>query len=569
MAYQNARNQAVSSADFANLAHSILQQRFVRACVYEVPFAYVVAVVANLNLRRGVFSLAYALVSPRTLAYTIFAYIAGIACLAIHAHTFHVTRAAHTSHFPRLQRLLRRPQATVTVVTTYVVLSWLMLMVHVRMFGGARAWLYPEGAYGPPQLNPAWLASWLFATCVGVAYGATLVTDERLQLAFPMLEQSRIHALKDRLPMSFSRAFGFATSVLCKFWLAYFVVGWGVYRSVCGVLARIFSTSVYSVASPLFSASMLAFWLHTFVLVVLTWEFAHQLFEIIVTEPTRINELSVDRNLCLLSGLRHTESPLIQHLAFQELYRVTAFSMEQRVEILTDIDRTSGTMWTQISAECIAVISAATGQLKAQAPAEKPKPAVPIKKGDAVDVRAGGAPMADILQGRKPAVPAPPPAPAPVDLFGVEAQGLEKYVLTTLRDMLVRSPLGQRILRSHRAQSKSVFANFQQQVWAIRSLIRLVECSITEDKYGVVQTDIARVLETLFAYLIELERSAMQSDGSGAYNVQTANRQTVAMVQVVRNALYVFTTSFYEYLEALKLPPQQAKQLQAFANFSA
>ncbi|KAJ2343434.1 hypothetical protein IWW50_005220, partial [Coemansia erecta] len=67
MVYRNARDQAVASADFAKLAHMILRQRFLRACVYEVPFAYMVAVVANLSLRRGVFSLAHALVAPRTL----------------------------------------------------------------------------------------------------------------------------------------------------------------------------------------------------------------------------------------------------------------------------------------------------------------------------------------------------------------------------------------------------------------------------------------------------------------------------------------------------------------------
>ncbi|KAJ2809072.1 hypothetical protein H4R20_000376 [Coemansia guatemalensis] len=585
MVYRNARDQAMASADFAKLAQVILRQRFVRACVYELPFAYAVAVVGNLNLKRGIFSVAYALVSPRTLVYMVAAYVVGLVVLIIHARLFQVTRAAHSSHFPRLQRLLRHPANTGMTVSVYVLLSYFLLLVHRGMFGGgvARMWLYPEGYYGPPQLNPSWLAQWAFATAIGVSYAVQLIMDERLQLAFPAIEQSRIYTLKDRLPHSFSYAFGFVSGAIWRFWLGYFMFGWGLYRSVCGVLSHLISTSSYAVGSPLFSFGGIVVWLHSGMLVVLTWEFAHQLFEIIVTEPTHINELSLDRNLCLVNGLKHTDSQLIQHLAYQELYRLVAYNPEQRVEILADIDRASGTMWAQISGQCISVIKVATEQLQAQAPPEKTK-APPAARSNAppaaATLKAGGAPMKDILlRNRKtPQTSTAEPltkadASSTPDLFGVEAEGLEKYVLTMLRDMLLQSTLGQRLLqRSRRARSISTFANFQQQVWAIRSLMQLVECSILDDKYGVVQGDIAMVLEVLFAYLKELERSAAQGDGArgaNGYNVQATSRQTVAMIQVLRNALYSFTTSFYEYLEALKLPPAQAQPLQQFADFQA
>ncbi|KAJ2080335.1 hypothetical protein H4R24_003162 [Coemansia sp. RSA 988] len=585
MVYRNARDQAVASADFAKLTQEILKQRFVRACVYEIPFAYAVAVVGNLNFRGGIFSLAYALVSPWTLIYMLAAYVTGFVVLAFHARQFQITRAAHSSHFPRLQRVLRHPVNTVITIVVYVVLSYFLLFVHRNMFGGgvARMWLHPEGYYGPPQLNPSWLALWMFATVIGVSYALQLIMDERLQLSFPAIEQSRIYTLKDRLPSSFSYAFGFVTGTIWRFWLGYFVIGWGLYRSVCGVLAHLISTSSYAVGSPLFSIGGIAVWLHSGMLVVLTWEFAHQLFEIILTEPTHINELSLDRNLCLVNGLKHTDSPLVQYLAYQELYRLVAYNPEQRMEILADIDRASGTMWAQISGQCISVIKVATEQLQTQAPPEQKK-TLPAERGNAppatTTLKAGGAPMKDILQRSRKTSQTNPPGPlkkvdtsSTSELFGVEAQGLEKYALTVLRDILLQSSLGQRLLqRSQRGKSISTFANFQQQVWAIRSLMRLVECSIVDDKYGVVQSDISVVLEVLFAYLKELERSAAQGDGAkgtSGYNVQTTSRQTVAMIQVLRNALYSFTTGFYEYLEALKLPPAQAQPLQHFADFQA
>ncbi|KAJ1734382.1 hypothetical protein LPJ61_001103 [Coemansia biformis] len=587
MAYRNGRDQAVASADFAKLAQRILQQRFLRACVYELPLAYLVAVTANANVRRGALSLAYAFVSPRTLAYTAATYVVGVVVLAVHARLYHVTRAAHGSHFPELQRVLRRPTQTAEAVLAYVLLASFLVVVHNGMFGGAasRMWLYPEGHYGPPQLNPGWLASWMLASVVGTGYAVQLIADERLQLRFPAVEQGRVHALKDRLPRGFAHAVRFALSVLVTFWVAYFVFGWGVYQNVCNVLARIFSTSSYGVGSPLFSAGVLFSWLRSSTLTVLTWELAHQLFEVIVTEPTHINELSLDRNLCLVSGLQNTDSPLIQHLAYQELYRLTAFNAEQRAEILGDIDRASGTMWSQVSSLCIGVVNAATGQLQTNAPPAPEKTAAARAASDGrglaeqgASLRAGGAPMKDILQrnrraaaaGQGAAAAARTAGPSAAELFGTEAQGLEKYVLTALRDMLLRSALGQRIMsRSQRARSISTFANFQQQVWAIRALMRLVECSIREDKYGVVQGDVGAVLGALFAYLDALEGSVAPLGGRAEGGAQTAGGQAEAMIQVLRNTLYAFTTTFYEYLGALKLPPAQARQLQRFADFQA
>ncbi|KAJ2890234.1 Nuclear pore complex subunit, partial [Coemansia aciculifera] len=328
------------------------------------------------------------------------------------------------------------------------------------------------------------------------------------------------------------------------------------------------TTSAYGVSNPLFSPSGLAFWMLSGTLMALVWELAHQLFESIATEPTYINALSLDRNSCLLNGLKHTDSPMIQHLAYQELYRLTMFDVEQRKELFADIDRPTGTMWAQVSGQCMGVIKTATDQLREQNPAKESKkaagsPTIAAAKAaeTLVQTREGGAPMKDILlQNRKAgqfgqvavANAAAAPAKSAVsaqDLFGPEAQGLEKYVLTTLRDTLLQSAVGQRILkRSLRAGSTTALNNFQQQVWAVRSLMRLVECSIKEDSYGVVQKDLALVLSTLFAYLAELERCvASHGDGlaSKEYMVQTSNQQAQAMIQVVRNALYTFTTSFY------------------------
>lgn len=604
MAYQQQvrRQTATSLADFSQLAQTILYQRFLRAVVYEAFFAYVIGVVANINLQRGLFSIPIALFSLRTFGYTLAVYATGLAVLLIHSQLYQVTRAPHGSHFPKLQRLLRDPLSTGMTMGAYIGFSYFMLIVHGWMFGtqATSMWLYLEGNYGPPQLNPGWVASWVLATAIGAGYGAQLIMNERLQLSFPSVEQSRVYTFKDRLPGCLVRSFDFAFSALWRFWLGYFVFGWGLYRSICGFIGHIITTSSYRVGNPLLGIGNLMFWLLNGTLVVLCWEFAHSLFEIVVTEPTHINELSPDHNGCLVNGLRHKQDKMVQYLAYQELYRITEFSSKKRAGILTDIDRSAGSMWSQVLGECLDVIKTATDQIKTQNPAAKSSP-TPAKSEDeklnkndtgSTIMQAGGAPMKDILQRSSKRVTwadgqgndsrlASNPAANPItrqtvplkDLFGPEAQGLEKYVLTTIRDALVQSTVGQRILlQTGKAQSTIALANFQQQVWAVRSLMRLAKCSLKEDAYGVVQKDIPTVLTVLFAYLKELESSVSSSQSGSGYqefNVQHTSRQTLSMIQVVRNEIYGFTIAFYEYLEELKLPREVSQKLQAFADFQA
>ncbi|KAJ1934500.1 hypothetical protein FBU59_005676 [Linderina macrospora] len=77
----------------------------------------------------------------------------------------------------------------------------------------------------------------------------------------------------------------------------------------------------------------------------------------------------------------------------------------------------------------------------------------------------------------------------------------------------------------------------------------------------------------MLGYLSELERSMSQKQSllvvKGEFVVQATERQAHAMIQVLRNVLYTFVVSFYDYLASLKLPPEVAQQLQAFVNFQA
>ncbi|KAJ2779703.1 Nuclear pore complex subunit [Coemansia interrupta] len=595
MAYRNARDRPVASTDFAKFCPEVFRKRFLRACIYQLILSYCVGVVASLNLRHGWFSVLIALVSTRTLVYTAVSYGAAVAVLLVHVYLYRVTRTTYDSHFPGLQRLLRNPVSTGAVIGAYVALAHAMFFVHGWISGGhnARMWLYPEGQYGPPQLNPAWLASWLLALATGASYGVQMVINERLQLSFPSIEQSRIHTLKGRLPTCFSRAFGFSNSVVLWFWCVYFVFGWFFYRIACGFLAHVLTTTAYAVGNPLFSPSGVVFWIHSGTTMVVTWEIAHQVFEVIATEPTHINELSRDSNLCLVNGLKHGKDQLVQHLAYQELYRLVEFSPERRVDIYTDIDRSTGSMWKQISAQCIDILKAATAQLQAQQKAaadaanasKKPVSTTGKPATDAVSKSLSGASVKSTLQQNSggaangivnPARDTPAantPAASAQALFEPEAQGLEKYIVTLIWNTLAHSKLGENVLLwSLHARSMTAFANFQMQVWAVRSLMRLVECSLEEDRYGVVQGDIGTVLEVVFAYMGALEKCAgIAEAGSGIrpFNVQTAARQPQMLAQVVRNSIYAFTTRFYVHLESLKLPVEVARKLQAYADFKA
>ncbi|KAJ1673855.1 Nuclear pore complex subunit, partial [Spiromyces aspiralis] len=171
-------------------------------------------------------------------------------------------------------------------------------------------------------------------------------------------------------------------------------------------------------------------------------------------------------------------------------------------------------------------------------------------------------------------------------------RSLEEVVLASLRDALLQSSLGKRILSQlSQGHTFNAFSNFEVQVWALRSLAMFVHHSLDEDDFGVVQKDIPAIMTSLLAYLAQLELFIMDAKGAGyssswansgarmpaavahnrqlAFNSQLAHPQAHALIQVVRNCLYIFTVTFFDHLDEFKFPTHVRQHLELFKTFQA
>ncbi|KAJ1670002.1 hypothetical protein EV182_008473, partial [Spiromyces aspiralis] len=189
---------------------------------------------------------------------------------------------------------------------------------------------------------------------------------ERLHLQFPVVEQHRVHVLRDRLPGAFCTAVGFAYAFLSRFWLAYLLLGPGLYAAISTCAAYLVQLSPHPVQSPVWSPNALAFLFLSAACTVLSWELALQVFEVVFTELARVSELSLDPNACMVDGLRKAgASGYLRCLAYRELHAVSTAGAKRRKAIYRDISRASGTIWQQVCQQCLEVVDDATAALRA------------------------------------------------------------------------------------------------------------------------------------------------------------------------------------------------------------
>jgi len=114
----------------------------------------------------------------------------------------------------------------------------------------------------------------------------------------------------------------------------------------------------------------------------------------------------------------------------------------------------------------------------------------------------------------------------------------------------------------------SVAPNRETDILIAEVLSRLVCVSLTEDRYGVVQRDIPRILEALLAFLTALEdaqKEIVSSDDAGdaARAVDVYSGPADAM----KEAIVRIVQTFGPRLTAFRFPHHIAQKLQGFADY--
>lgn len=330
---------------------------------------------------------------------------------------------------------------------------------------------------------------------------------------------------------------------------------------------------------------------------------------------------SRDPNASLLTGLR-SKKPVPKAFAFWELYIICTSFEARRKTIYTEVDRAGGNTWSQICKLCLAEISAvktnveaaidpATYKAKLLAEAEKKKQqdalaaetkerSVGLRKiaDQTVQTNANlfaksrrDNSLGDLTRsiGQNPGA-ANPVSPhvrkaiqwtADAVLDQADQQRLAAANVSSIPGLLGRilqsqytvrflqTPLGAPFRQTlQRRLSSAVFGRGESGkgnfIHAVKILERLIMCSLQEDQYGSVQTDVAEVVRTLTATVLLMEKFVNQArpHWSDVERPRTsAERGEIALVlSVLKQSLEQIVLGFGEYADALGLSLKEIRE---------
>ncbi|NXI54182.1 NDC1 protein, partial [Chloroceryle aenea] len=124
------------------------------------------------------------------------------------------------------------------------------------------------------------------------------------------------------------------------------------------------------------------------------------------------------------------------------------------------------------------------------------------------------------------------------------------------------------------ASIQAVFSDTQMHIWALEGLSHLVAASFTEDQFGVVQTTLPAILNTLLTLQEVVDRyfklphvSSKPPRTSGSLVDTSYKTLRFALRASLKTALYRITTVFGEHLNAVQVSTEHKKRLQQFLEY--
>ncbi|KIK76962.1 hypothetical protein PAXRUDRAFT_835155 [Paxillus rubicundulus Ve08.2h10] len=390
---------------------------------------------------------------------------------------------------------------------------------------------------------------------------------------------------------------------------------------------------------------------HAFSLGVITlanWEFVESLFDVYVPQPMKVASMTADPNVTLISGIT-SANLFFLHFAYAELRDVAtddgAASAACRTALFSD-QKFSPSLWSTLAREALlrlgqdyqtflhrgkplppAAIPVSAAAPKSpdppltpllrqeiyRAPQQSPISKVldsfasdshPMKVTDAVaaqeETRAKDVPIPELFRSvSTPTLAAAPvvdpqqqPVASPSILLAHVRQEcgrlLRKYLPPWSREVAARWHEWWTRDRINKV-SEMCLPNRELDALIVQVLAGLVCASLTEDRYGVVQRDIPRIIEALLSFLSALEEYEVEVSSlyipptpeevtqKGSKILEEKERTRMEVVRateaigVVSGALKTgvadIVRTFGDKLVAFKFPPRIAKKLQSFVDY--
>ncbi|KAH7915514.1 nucleoporin protein Ndc1-Nup [Hygrophoropsis aurantiaca] len=403
-----------------------------------------------------------------------------------------------------------------------------------------------------------------------------------------------------------------------------------IIRSLLRPFSAHFLRGTWSLTLPLrhFSLEIRTFTLGLTTLA--SWEFAEALFDRYIPQPIKAAHTSADPNVALVSGISSTDV-IFLHFAYAELCNIK--SSTQRTALFGD-QKYSPSLWNTLVRESLMRLGTDYQTFLRRGAPPAPTPAAPA----ASPPKPKDPPSTPLI--RQPIYKAPQQSPmgTVLDSFASDSQlaGAADQihvpelfrsvaapltaVAATTADVAVPRPVIHGVVARMRHQARGVVAKYcppraseaigrWEQWWSrerthktvesclpyreldalvIEALSQFVCASLTEDRYGVVQRDIPRIIEAFLSFLTAIEEYQTEVNAmyvppgpdelTGDLKVlEEKERKRIEVAKsaevfgVVADALKVgiadIVRTFGDKLVAFKFPPKTARKLQSFVDY--
>ncbi|KAI8052794.1 nucleoporin protein Ndc1-Nup [Syncephalis plumigaleata] len=567
---------------------AILQHRTLSVGIWVAVFTFVYLYLWQLNIFTDGFNLFLNVFSIGQWFATLFALLPLLALVVYRKIALHVQRPV-CSQLGHVVAQLMTFRATLAV-SIYAVSAVFLSKMYYTINGSQYASiLYRDSITKRNVVNDGTLYVYWHAILLGISYGVGHILYQRDHILFPMVQQQRYFSVKGRLPTIVGAAWKGSLGFTRIFMFIYLFLGPITYvfvQSTIGFVSGAMDAGG-SRFSHLWNVPLLMRSTLAGVLCIVCWETVNELFDVFFSEPVSIS-LSCDRPFTtLLEGLLLHKKPLIQRLAYLELWRLTRYDNQWRMALFEDVE-SRPTGWKQICDACIDTLDSFRNELTGTptskiTPQPQPQPQPTSTKLTKKPTRGVGNQRIvyqDVLLKKTPRSTAVSNTAADNKYPLAPGSGLldrvRGWFASAVERLLAQWSTGRQLVWSRLANEASQpYADMERVIWASQALSHLVAASYEEDRYGSVQHDVPRVLECYLACISALQAYQATSPlkqldvvRGNLTHGQVVHRQSLVMLDVLQNCVYEITTTFYESLRAFEFPPLVAQQLQVFMDFN-
>lgn len=546
----------------------ILGQRIAQAiaCIIALQFIFLFTMLIPLNLSLSQpetwLRSAISIVTVGTLYLFPFALVLCAECL-VFSEYLETDNTYFTSRFSIVSSIFKARHFLMSLFHTLI--GGFIFYLYVSVIGGGYGQLTKE-CEGIACIVESHLYLILCGAWTGFFFYFRIIVFQSKYLIFPVIRQSKLRQIKSELKPLFIRAIFDTFWPTFIFGAIYYWKGDGIREQTCNVFYLKFDDT--PITNGLMNVSLLMYSWFLSTLFVFTLFIVKLILQVYLMAPKTFPISTSDpKGIALHQSLDLHKLRIVQYLAYRDLLYLAEKDPKRREELFS-LSQPGGHPynWNALVAVCLKLLNSFTTDLNK----------VIIESSDGLKTFA--------KPGVEPVTPAhkqphglrnliPPRIDARPGSASVEHQ--QQPIPSAVGKKITSAYLQQAVLKNPainflfgelpEVKVRSVFSNCELVTLACQSLALLASASFHEDKYGVVQKDLAAIITSL----LQLKQVLDKLQKIGNYKkVQRSEHYEVKLKHTLRSAvkrgLYRITVSFGNYLKELPLSTEALQQIPNF-----